>query len=108
MRHGRSHERAGRVLAGPARGEGGGRYRSDRLARVLREIDADRLLLRQYEDAVERCLPYGDAPRGEVHGLRFAVKCLVSVYADHADYRKDLAPVDTAQDNREDVIEASS
>jgi hypothetical protein len=75
---------------------------------VLREIDADRLPLRQYEDAVECCLPYGDAPRGEVHGRRFAVKCRVSVYADHADYRKDWAPVDTAQDDREDVVEASS
>lgn len=63
-------------------------------ARVLREIDADRLLLRQYEDAIERCHPYGDAPRGELHGLMFAMKCRVSVYADHADYRKEWAPVD--------------
>jgi hypothetical protein len=70
-------------------------------ARVQREIDADRLLLRQYEDAVERCLPHGDAPRGEMHGLMFAVKCRVSVYADHADYRKEWAPADVAEGNRE-------
>jgi hypothetical protein len=43
-----------------------------------------------------------------VHGLRFAVKCRVSVYADHAGYRKDWAPVDTAQDDHEEVVEASS
>jgi hypothetical protein len=36
-----------------------------------------------------------------MHGLMFAVKCRVSVYADHADCRKEWAPADVAEDNRE-------
>jgi hypothetical protein len=35
-----------------------------------------------------------------MHGLMFAVKCRVSVCADHADYRKEWGPVDAVEDDR--------
>lgn len=65
-------------------------------ARVVREIDADRLLVRKYEDVARHhqrmC---GGRDADQVTGLLYAVKCRVSAYADHADYRQEWAPDDS-------------
>jgi Family of unknown function (DUF6221) len=61
---------------------------------VLREIDADRRLLRQYEEAVAYYRRHRDAPAGELSGLEYAIRCRVAVRADHPDYREEWEPAD--------------
>jgi hypothetical protein len=63
-------------------------------AHVLREIEADRRLLRQYEEATVYRRKHRDAPAGEVTGLEYAIRCRVAVRADHPDYREEWHPAD--------------
>jgi hypothetical protein len=56
---------------------------------LVPEIEADRRLFRQYEDAVR-----GGGDPGELAGLEYAIRCRVAVRADHPDYRDEWAPAD--------------
>jgi len=60
-------------------------------ALLLPEIEADRRLFREYEDAIRR----GDGP-GTVLGLEYAIRCRAASRADHPDYREEGAPAETA------------
>ena len=63
-------------------------------AQVLREIEADRRLLRQYEEVTAYHRRHRAAPAGEVTGLEYAIRCHVAVCADHPDYREEWQPAD--------------
>ncbi|MCW2938475.1 MAG: hypothetical protein JWN00_1460 [Actinomycetia bacterium] len=60
--------------------------------RALCEVEADRRLIREYEEAVAFYNQNRSAPAGEVTGLRTAIKCRAAVYADHPDYLQEWAP----------------
>ena len=61
---------------------------------LLREIEADRRLFRQYEDATAQRWKDHSAQAGQISGLEYAIRCRVTVHADHPDYRKEWEPSD--------------
>lgn len=58
-------------------------------ARVLREVEAKRRLLKEYREAQAYYTANRSAPAGEVQGLWTAVQLLAAPFADHADFRTD-------------------
>ena len=59
---------------------------------LLREIEADRRLFRHYEDATTQPRKHDSAQAGHISGLEYAIRCRVTVHADHPDYRKEWEP----------------
>lgn len=60
--------------------------------RTRRALEADRQLLRQYDQAVAFYRANRAAPAGEVTGLEYAIRCRASVHDDHPDYREEWRP----------------
>lgn len=61
-------------------------------ARVLREVEAKRLILAEYESVAEDADLSDDGDRVLLSSLRGALKALALPYADHADYREEWKP----------------
>lgn len=61
-------------------------------ARILREVEAKRLVIAEYESVVESADLSNDADRALVSSLRGAVKALALPYSDHEDYREEWRP----------------
>ncbi len=61
-------------------------------ARVLRDVEADRKLIKTYEEAHAYYDQHKAAPAGEVHGLLMALKIRAERFDDHKDYQESWRP----------------
>ena len=59
---------------------------------LLRDVEAKRRIIAIYEEAVPQYQAHRDWPAGELDGLRTAIACLATAYADHPDYREEWKP----------------